>query len=282
MYRGSSSELAGGYKRSGHAKEILFSKMIGGSTDGLPPQGKTDCIGPSGETYSVKSGKKWQVFLYGLERLKSDPGFIALSDKGLDLSRLLECFPDDYALYVQDKQVAKDHILNSLGSEPRESVISKYISSTMSSNLYVKSKLSLAQVTLEFCSKLTSAELMREFLRKSLFNGAEVSHLAVEDSGRFRIFQAVDVLDSLVRTLSVSTSGTGGHRGDLSIAGQKILMKKPTNVVELEVRNDSIHHYKQLLFNMKAKPALSLLKEQLPVMSMSDSLIWHSIIGDQD
>jgi hypothetical protein len=278
MYRGSSSESARKYKADGHVNETAFAKLIGGTTEGLPPQGKTDCVGPLGETYSVKKqAKKWQIFLYGLDRLVNDPGFRRLADKGLELSNLVQSFPNDYVTYARDKDRAKAQ-LRSLMSEDRSGFdISRFIKAHKDINEYVGSKVKLSEVTGQLCHALSALEMRRDFLHKAMFNGVEVSHLAVQDGTVFRIFSAKEVTDVFAQRLTVAQSGTGGHKDDLSIAGQKILMRSEVNVVELEVRNDSEKHYRQLRFNMNRNAAVALLIDSIPVASKSNQVLTHAL-----
>jgi hypothetical protein len=62
-----------------------------------------------------------------------------------------------------------------------------------------------------------------------------------------------------------STSNAGLVPEDFNVAGQKTLLVYETrpdttkNIVEIEIRNDSETHYRQVRFNMKSKDALVLL-----------------------
>jgi len=273
MFRGSSSEQAREYKAAGHANEAAFSKLISGRTEGLPPQGKTDCVGPDGETYSIKKkAKKWQIFLYGLERLSADPGFLRLTKLGLDLSKMLRVFPADYADYARDKEKAKRSLRATLASDRSGLNLEALIDLIGLDNLYLKSKIQLAQVNSEMAEALKADQLREAFFRQSLFNGQEVKSMALQDDTGFLIFKADKVVDSFTKSVSVHKSGTGGHSDDLSIAGQKVIMKAPTNLVELEVRNDSNLHFRQLRFNMNRDLAVRILKDSSSIVRESGAL----------
>lgn len=75
--RASSSDEARRYRQQGHDDALLFALAIGLSEDYKnDAKAKKDVIDPSGDSHSVKSGeKKWQIFLYRLNRFKSDPFF---------------------------------------------------------------------------------------------------------------------------------------------------------------------------------------------------------------
>lgn len=275
-FRGSSSEEARRYKLEGHRVEELFAKAIGGSTSGLPPQGKSDCKDPDGLNYSVKkSAKKWQIFLYGLERLVSDIGFQNLANRGLPLSGLLEAFPKEYIRYLQDKESIKS-FLQTLKSDSGTR-IDLVRSQFKDGNSYLDSKVRLAIVTRQISESLQDRELKKDFLSKSIFNGGEVQKLAIQDGGMFRVFDSQQVLETLTALTEVTTSGVGGQKTDLSIAGQKVIFRAATNIMEIEVRNDSLVHYRQLRCNVNRKAFVALLLANLPVKETQGAIHFHSI-----
>lgn len=72
--RASSSDEARRYRQQGHDDALLFALSIGLNEDYKnDAKAKKDVIDLSGDAHSVKSGeKKWQIFLYGLNRFESD------------------------------------------------------------------------------------------------------------------------------------------------------------------------------------------------------------------
>lgn len=72
--RASSSDEARRYRQQGHDDALLFALAIGLDRDYKNDlKAKKDVIDPSGDSHSVKSGeKKWQIFLYGLNRFETD------------------------------------------------------------------------------------------------------------------------------------------------------------------------------------------------------------------
>ena len=66
---------------------------------------------------------------------------------------------------------------------------------------------------------------------------------------------------------SVENSVAGNIPTDLNIEGQKVLFRYKTNVVEIEIRNDSIRHFKQVRFNMLREKALELILEKTKLLN---------------
>lgn len=257
-YRGSTGSDASHYKKGGHTNEEAFAKLIGGSTDNLPPQGKTDVLGLDGVTYSVKGlNKKWQIFLYSPERILKDHGFKELSRRGFDLSKMQRCFPEDYRAYSKAKDAAKK-IWREMKSD--QSGI-RALDGGLGENLYVRSKMCLSQANELLLGALKDKSTLGSFIKKAIFNGNEVQKLAIGGAGRYHVFESEEVVEFLSTALSPSLSGTGGHLDDISIPGQKIVFRNTTNVMELEVRNDSEQKYRLLRLNMISPKATSLLVE---------------------
>ena len=75
--RGLSSENARKVRQQGHDDAFEFAMLIGLDSDYQNDVvAKKDVIDPSGDAHSVKSGnKKWQLFLYGLNRFSTDDFF---------------------------------------------------------------------------------------------------------------------------------------------------------------------------------------------------------------
>jgi hypothetical protein len=281
-FRGSSSHDASAYKRSGHANEDSFGSLIGGTKEGLPAQGKTDWKADDGRTFSVKRGfsptsrkwaKHWQVFLYGINRIKTDEGFVSLGVAGKLLIDSLEAFPPNFEEYEADKAIVKA-TLNSLPSGLKGAARLEEVRRRVSvSNTYLNSKDRLAEVNHRLALELNGEQALRDFLKKALFNGDEVQYLAVENGSSFDIFPRELVVDVLAKTLTPQVSAAGARNDDLNIAGQKVIMKHGTNVIELEVRNET-NHYRELRFNMTAKKAHSILVANASIDRECQGLRW--------
>ncbi len=99
--------------------------------------------------------------------------------------------------------------------------------------------------------------LLRAFLRKSIFNGAEVQYLTVLRDGVFSVYWSDDVVSAMADAFEVVNS-TGRRAGEFD--AQKVLFRhEGRNVGELEMRNDSPGHYGEVRFNMLREPCLALL-----------------------
>src|SRR3990167_10124032 len=107
--RGLSSEGARWVRQSGHNDALEFAISIGLPRDYQNDhKAKKDVIDPSGDAHSVKSGnKKWQIFLYGLGRFKSDDAFRVMNGIGDLLIKCIKSFPGTFHEYQADKTTAK-------------------------------------------------------------------------------------------------------------------------------------------------------------------------------
>jgi hypothetical protein len=283
-FRGSKPEHASAYKKAGHANEDVFGLLIGGSNTGLPPQGKTDWKSEDGRTFSVKRGfsawdkrwaKHWQVFLYGLNRLSSDEGFIKLGAIGRLLSQSLESFPESFERYDRDKSAVKLALAKIPVTVRGQARVDALRGRVDLDNEYVNSKDRLAEVNLELVSRLASRNSLKAFLEKALFNGTEVQFLVIENGAKFDIFPRELVIEVLCAHLKPQLSRAGTRLTDLNIAGQKVVMKYETNIVEIEVRNEE-NHYRELRFNMSAKGAHKLLVSNSIISKSENSLRWFT------
>lgn len=275
-YRGSASGDASNYKKGGHTNEELFSDLIGGSTKNLPPQGKTDVKDRNGLNYSVKGlNKKWQIFLYSPNRIAGDQGFQELAKSGFDLRKMQACFPSDYSEYTKAKVVAK-RIWADLRSENSGLRVEE---TPLTENLYVKSKMSLGKATAKLKQALDSERILGEFIEKSLFNGKEVQRFAIGGNRKFSVFEASEVVAFLASKLTPRLSGTGGHWDDISIPGQKMLLWFDSNILELEVRNDSESKYRSLRLNMISSKAIKLLLDNSRTVHEENGVSFKSLNG---
>lgn len=269
-YRGSSSAQASAYKKQGHADEITFSRLIGGVVKTEDHTGKTDVIGPDNKTYTVKGAqKKWQIFLYGYERLKTDEDFKNMDGIGQLFLASLDCFPVEYEKYHQDKKVCKQILASYVSKNPEQKALKdedKLSELIPEGNDYFGSKLRLKEVTGNLKKKLLDEKNLRLFLDKAIFNLAEVDRIAIKKNAIFLVFEKNDVLDILSQSFTIENSSAGNRKTDLNVDGQKILMTYDTNVVEIEIRNDSVKHYRQLRFNMLKDKALALLESKTKVV----------------
>lgn len=100
--RAMSSEDARLRRERGHNDAREFAQKIGGSVPAYDTIGKRD-VYLNEYNFSVKSGeKKWQIFLYGINRLRTDPIFSGIDGLGKIMIRCVESFPDNRDEYLSD------------------------------------------------------------------------------------------------------------------------------------------------------------------------------------
>lgn len=230
--RASSSEEARRYRQQGHDDAMRFALAIGLNEDYKnDAKAKKDVIDPSGDAHSVKSGeKKWQIFLYSLTRFKDDAFFRVMNGMGHLLVNCIECFPNKYEDYVNNKAEAKEKL--------REHMVA-------------------------LAEKLQDKDRLRAFISKSMFNGGEVNYLTVYNKGKFHVFWGREVERTMAENLTVENSKA---RQQGQFPEQKVIFKfEGTNLAELEMRNDSIVHFREIRFNMYKPKAMKLLFSKITV-----------------
>lgn len=228
--RASSSDEARRYRQQGHDDALLFALAIGLDEDYKnDTKAKKDVIDPSGDAHSVKSGeKKWQIFLYGINRFETDAFFRVMNGMGQLLIDCINSFPPTFDEYQNHKSEAKE-------------------------------KLRPHMVAL--ADKLQDKHRLRAFIGKSMFNGGEVNYLTVYESNKFHVFWGKEVEQVMADNLIVANSKA------LQVGQfpeQKVIFKfEGTNLAELEMRNDSPVHYREIRFNMVKPKAMKLLYSKI-------------------
>ncbi len=225
--RGSSPEKARKIRQEGHDLAKLFALFLGLPDDYRnDPKAKKDVIDPSGDAHSVKGGvKKWQIFLYSKSRFEE---FIVMNGIGELLINCIDSFPEKYEDYIIYKELSKQKLRPHM---------------------------------VELANKLSDKRRLKAFLEKSIFNGGEVDYLTVYDDNKFHVFYHKDVCEVMANNFEVTNSKA---RTKDQIPEQKVLFRyKGKNVGELEMRNDSAVHYKELRFNMIKPKAMELLYENV-------------------
>lgn len=230
-------------RQAGHDDALAFALAIGltaGYQNDLAA--KKDVIDPSGDAHSVKSGvKKWQVFLYGLTRFETDTGFTVMNGIGDLLAACIKAFPPTFDEYERDKGSAKQRLRPHMR---------------------------------ELAARLQDNRRLSAFINKSLFNGGEVNYLTVKDGDLFRVFLNEDVVRVMAQHLEVCNSTA---RTATQVPEQKVLFRhNGLNLGELEMRNDSELHYRQIRFNMIRPKVMGLLLAQLPMnRSLNEQVLIH-------
>jgi hypothetical protein len=239
--RALTSEDARYIRQRGHDDAREFARAIGLSSDyENDPRAKKDVIDPSGDAHSVKSGeKKWQIFLYGLGRFWTDDAFGAMNGIGDALADCINAFPSDFRAYQRNKAAAKERLRRPMRR--------------------------LAEL-------LQDKRRLRAFLNKSLFNAGEVNYLTVKHEGIFHVFLNQDIVQVFSDNLEVCNSRalTAGQTPE-----QKVLFRyNGLNLGELEMRNDSEIHYREVRFNMIKPKVMALLFTKIPLMDKFNNRVW--------
>jgi len=277
--RAPSTEISREKKLGGHQREDDYALLIGGKV--IKGVQKGDVEDQNEELHSVKSGKKWQVFLYGYNRISSS--------KHLNiLLPCLDAFPIDSSQYFKDREKCiafKENYVQNYGKEATKSLSNHDVAKKVGANSYIDSKNKLNNSTILVSTKLKNKIDLRNFLQEALFNNNDVQFLVVKDTTYikdelFKVFSKKDVLDILSKNLFPSTSIAGRVPEDYNVAGQKTLLcYKNTkgvskNIVEIEIRNDSSTHFRQVRFNMYSKDTLFLLlNNNMPSKSYKQNVL---------
>lgn len=261
--RAPSSQISSDKKLSGHKQEEIYAALIGGEV--IHGTQKGDVKDKNGNLHSVKSGRKWQVFLYGHSRISTSLHLNILQT-------CLEAFPEDSKQYFKDRVECisyKENYIKKYGRELAKSLSNEVLEKYLGVNTYVESKRQLAKTINAICDVLKDKNRLRKFLDEALFNNTDVEFLAIKDSTYkrdevFKVFAKKDVLDVLSEELHPSISTAGRVPEDYNVAAQKTLLcykknGRQKNIVEIEIRNDSDTHYRQVRFNMYSGDTLFLL-----------------------
>ena len=266
--RAPSSAISSAKKKGGHKNEGIYASLIQGEV--IKGTQKGDVKDQLDFQYSVKSQKKWQIFLYSHDRIASSKYLKILKPS-------LEAFPIDSEIYFRDRVRCiefKEAYVRKHGREEAKKLTNQEVIEAIGENVYVKSKTNLAHATSEVSRILTDKTFLRNFLAEALFAIDEVSYLAILDTtfkrdNIFKTFDREDVLDILSENLIPGTSKAGHAPEDFNVSGQKTLLRytlgesTDKNIVEIEIRNDSDTKYRLVRFNMYSKDALFLLTEKL-------------------
>ena len=265
--RAPSSDVSREKKLSGHKVESIVAELIGGEVvKGIK---KADFIDTNNNVYSIKSGKKWQIFLYSNDRIANS--------KYLKILKLcLDAFPNDYKSYLKDRETCisfKENYKREHGNEEAKLLSNKTLKSILGQNSYMDSKKNLREATPIVVSFLNDKENLKNFLNEAIFNIDEVSFLIIQDNTFrkdkcFHVFSKETVLKILCREIFGNISSAGSTPIDYNVPGQKVIFQyfkndgKSKNIIEIEVRNDSESKYKSIRFNMYSQDTLFLLIEK--------------------
>ena len=122
--------------------------------------------------------------------------------------------------------------------------------------------------------KLQDKHRLKAFISKSIFNAGEVNYLTVYDDNKFHVFWGKEVVNIMTDNLEVSNSQA---RQSGQFPEQKVILKyKGVNLGEVEMRNDSQIHYREIRFNMIKPKAMKLLYDKITLkQNYNDDVIMY-------
>lgn len=228
--RAMSSVKASYVKRKGHKDARKFAYYLGiGKEYKAQPQAKKDVIDLEGYSYSVKSGeKKWQIFLYGKTRFEKDYVFRGINGIGNIFLECIEVFPEKRKEYLKNKKLYKRK---------------------------------LQKIMRKLSRKLKKKRILAAFIDKSIFNSGEVDFLVIKEKNIFHVFWNKEVVEVLANNYEV---GNSKARGKDQFDDQKVVFKVEGKTHgEIEMRNDSEVHYREVKFWLDKRLTFDLLRSKI-------------------
>lgn len=233
-YKGMESSEASTKKISGHLNEYDYAKLIGGEVNKGGQTSKKDVVDSNHGTHSVKSGRKWQIFLYGKSRFETD---IVLKGIGNVSSLMIDCI-DAVPPTRQEREENKE-----------------------------ASKLRLQAPMRALASELENPDVLAAFLQKAAFEGGEVDYWSILppdvdqtsaelDEKAFHVFHVNDVIPAIVDNIRVVNSKA---RNRTQRDDQKVVFKSGKNLGEIEIRTDPSNYRRAKMWFMAAE-VLRLLR----------------------
>lgn len=221
--RAMTTENARRVRAAGHAAEKEFAELIDGKTDARTR--KKDVVDKNNDVHSVKSGeKKWQIFLYSKSRFETDLHFQGRKF----FIQCINSFPKSREKYLANKTRFKNTL-----------------------------KIAMTKLK-EFLSKNDNKKI---FLETSFLNNAEVDYLTIKSAQdrNFNVFDGTEAVKIINHATNVENSmALMSNQWDKQKVVFK-LMDSGKTIGEIEMRNDSKVHYRQVKFWMDAKKTLDLL-----------------------
>ena len=219
-------------KTEGHINERHFAGIIGGKV--VKGTHKNDVIDQQSNNHSVKGGRYWQIFLYRKSRLLTNTEFQSIGRVANLMVTCLDVFPEKRKDYEADKV----HFKTLLRAPMRD--------------LY---------------EEIRKPNIFPELLSKAIFNGKEVDYLSIltpcmsnglsVSEKRYHIFTRNDVVSLLSTHLEIGNS-RAIKKGD--IPEQKVIFRYAgRNIGEIEIRNESDKHYKEMKWRFEACGVFALL-----------------------
>lgn len=228
-------------KTAGHANENDYAGLIGGTVSASDHTGKKDVVDNCHRMHSVKSGKKWQIFLYAKSRLEKNTIL-----KGLGNGNIAKCLiacinsqPESRTDREADREAAKAAL-----QEPMRALRNAIDD---------------------------HPDLTQSFFLKAMFEAGEVQYLAILPSGIdqrtamlgekiFHVFDAEEAVEEICARIQIVNSTA---RNNTQTDAQKVVFRTPRTIGEIEVRTDP-HNYRRVKMWMDSTRTLNLLRDAIP------------------
>ncbi len=239
------TENARRVRLAGHEAEKEFADLIGGFV--YPGSRKKDVIDKQGNIHSIKSGDiKWQIFLYSRNRFETSIGFLGAPF----FIACIDSFPEKWSDYTTNKIRFKTRL-----QKPMRKL--KGFLSRKGNKIFLHSNKSI-------------------FLLEAIFHSSEVDYFTVKEGSIFHIFDAREVINIIDTSIKLANS-KASQEGQMD--DQKVILKlidSNITIGEIEMRNDSKVHYKQIKFWMDREKTLNLLKDKIDsARGKSERIITH-------
>jgi len=119
------------------------------------------------------------------------------------------------------------------------------------------------------------------FFQEAIFHSSEVDYFTVKENNLFHIFDANEVIRIIDDSTVVANSKA---IQDDQMDDQKVIFKLSNDITigEIEMRNDSEVHYRQVKFWMDREKTLDLLKDKIrPIRKKSERIITYGKAADR-
>lgn len=238
--KGMSSELASLKKRKGHENESHYARLINGTVNPGTRTRKKDVLDARGDTHSVKSGKKWQIFLYGRERLVNNTVLQGMGDIAPRMIDCIDSLPADRAAREANPDVAKAALQTPMRA---------------------------------LAAELQDKRRLQAFWMKAAFEAGEVNFWALLPASIdqttapikdkiFHVFDAKEAVTELCRNMVVGNSKAREGRSNETDDQKVVFRDKGKSLGEIELRTDQ-HNWGRMKLWLDAKKVVPLLQERI-------------------
>ena len=254
--KGMTTKQASAKKLSGHKNEEHFAHLIGGTVNPVDHNRKQDVHDlTNGWRYSVKAGKKWQIFLYSRNRFENNTTIRGIGKLSVLMIQCIDTLPST--------------------RDMREANPDRY---------KAKLKTPMQKLSCEFQNEQT----LHAFFSTAAFDAGRVDFWAILPSSIdqtkaplskkiFHVFDAQEAVNRLCKSMEV-TNSTAKARGQVD--SQKVVFRcdisgKMRNVGEIELRTDK-NNYGRMKFWLLSDKVLYILKNRIPESGqVGDQIILH-------